>query len=553
MTRTTRGRLVRPVVVLGLVVAAHSVLAAPATAATTRSPAATTRSPTVAATTPVPAAAAALTTTRGPAADGPTTLAALYPVADAWVDSINPTANHGTGSYLKADGLPVAVAYLRFTVQGAGTDPSGVLRLHLETASSTGVEVRAVDDTTWEENTLTYHNAPPTGAVVGSSGPVEAGTWVSVDVSSLITGNGPVTFALTTGNDTGIRITSREGTQKPELLVPAPPNPSPYLVTRTGSTTYQAVSQVTGFTYTGRLKTVVESAVTELDGRGGGTIQFDSGTFDLGTDYFKLVEIDDVTFVGAGMDLTFIRNSSSASADTEPFNTKGAVRMVVRDLTVSAGGPARSTSDALDFDDGIDVLVERVRVNAARGRGIVFDGKNQGWSSTGNTVRNCVVTGTFSDGIELLSASRNTVSGCQINHVGGHGIQVNRSSSGADQPNKTSDRNLVTGNVVDHAGQDGVNVDGGEANQIMNNRITNSSDTSTGRDGIRITTPTGVPCLDNVVAGNVATDDQVIKTQRYGLYVASSECRTTVVGPGNDFAGNRSGTIRDAGTGTIYH
>lgn len=542
MTRTTRGRLlVRPVAVLGLVVVAYSGLTAPATAGAAPSPA-------VVGTALSPPAVAASSTTSPP----PGTQAALSPTADAWVDSVDPATNLGTGSYLKVDGLPVAVAYLRFTVEGAGAEPSGVLRFHVETGSSTGVEVRAVDADPWEETTLTYHNAPPVGAVVGSSGPVEAGTWVAVDVSALISGDGPVTFALTTSNDTAIRITSREGGRKPELLVPAPANPSPYLVTRIDTSTYQAVSQVTGNTYTGGLKEVVENAVTELDGRGGGTVQFDAGTFDLGTDYFKLVEIGNVAFVGAGMELTFIRNYSTADADTEPFNTKGAVGMVIRDLTVSAGGPARSTSDALDFDDGVDVLVERVGVSASRGRGIVFDGKNQGWSSTGNVVRDCVVTGTAGDGIELLAASRNTISGCQIHHVGGHGVQVNRSSSSADQPNKTSDRNVLTGNVIDEAGQDGVNVDGGEANQILNNRITNSSATTSNRDGIRITTPSGIPCLDNVVAGNVVTDTQVTRTQRYGLHIAVSGCRATVAGPGNDFTGNLAGAIRDRGSDTVY-
>ncbi|MFI6226424.1 right-handed parallel beta-helix repeat-containing protein [Micromonospora echinospora] len=535
MMRTTRGRLVRPTV--ALLVAVAVTVCGPV-------------NPAAAAIPHVPPPAA----TPPPAPPDPTPAPASAPVtptADAWVDSMDPATNHGTGS-LKVDGLPVAVAYLRFDAQGVDPEPSALLRFHVETSSSTGVEVRAVGDEPWQETTLTYHDAPPLGAVVGSSGPVSAGTWVSVDVSALVTGDGPVTVALTTGNDTGVRITSREGTAKPELLVPAPPNPSPYLVTRTGAVTYEAVSQVTGQSYRGSLKSVVESAVSQLDGRGGGTVAFGPGTFDLGGEFFKLVRIDDITFVGAGMDLTLIRNHSTASADTEPFNTKGAVRMVVRDLTVSAGGAPRSTSDALDFDDGVDVLVERVRVTAARGRGIVFDGKNQGWNSTGNTVRDCVVTGATSDGIELLASSRNTVTGCAISHVGGHGIQINRASADADQPNKTSDRNLVTGNVVDQAGQDGINVDGGTANQIMNNRVTNSADDTAGRDGIRLTSPTGVGCAENVVAGNLATDDQAVRTQRFGLHIATSRCVATVVGPGNDFTGNLSGGIRDAGTDTVY-
>jgi hypothetical protein len=56
-----------------------------------------------------------------------------------------------------------------------------------------------------------------------------------------------------------------------------------------------------------------------------------------------------------------------------------------------------------------------------------------------------------------------------------------------------------------------------------------------------------------VVSGNTATDNQATKTQTYGLYIASSLCNRTVVGPGNDFAGNRVASIRNLGTNTIFN
>ncbi|WP_431908813.1 DUF7594 domain-containing protein [Micromonospora carbonacea] len=488
----------------------------------------------------------------GPAA--PAAAATLTPVADATVDADHPDRNYGTAVSLRVDGSPREVAYLRFDVTGAGAEPSAVLRLYAETASSTGLSVHGVSAVDWREDTLTYQNAPPIGPAVASSGPTAADTWLSVDVSALVAGEGPVTLALTTTNDTGFRLTGREGTdtRMPQLIVPAPPNPSPYTISRVGDATYRAVSQVTGQTWTGSLKSVVESAAADVNRLGGGTIVFTAGTFDLGTEFFKLVGLRNVTFAGAGMDLTLIRNYSSAAADTEPFNTKGLDGGVVRDLTVSAGGPPRTTSDALDFDDGNNMLVERVRVTASRGRGIIFDGKNQTWTSMGNTVRDCQVSGTASDGIELLATSGDTVTGCEITDVGGHGIQVNRSSPTADQPNKTADHNLVSGNRIDQAGQDGINVDGGDDNHIVDNHVTNSADDTAGRDGIRITTAPGVPCSGNVVSGDVATDSQAVKTQRYGLNIASVGCVATVVGPGNNLAGNLSGAMRDAGTGTVF-
>ncbi|MFI2712146.1 DNRLRE domain-containing protein [Micromonospora sp. NPDC018662] len=475
----------------------------------------------------------------------------LTPAADAWVDASHPTVNAGRTASLRVDAVPRQVAYLRFDVTDVDSDPTAVLRLYVETASSTGVDVHPVSNHTWDESTITYDNAPPVGETTVRSGPVGADTWVSMNVSSLVTGNGPVTVALTTTNDTGLRVTSREGVNKPQLLTPAPPNPSPYVVTRTGSATYRAASDVTGETYTGSLKTVLESAVVELNRLGGGTVRFGAGTFDFGAEYMKLEGIRRVTFVGAGMYDTLIRNDNSSAGDTEPFNTKGWDGVIVRDLAVSAGGAFRSTSDALDFDDGNNMLVERVRVTASRGRGIVFDGKNQTWTSMGNTVRDCVISGAQSDGVELLATSGDTVTGCTITDVGGHGIQVNRASSTADQPNKTADHNVISDNVINQAGQDGININSGTDNRILDNEITNSSDDTPNRDGIRVTTATGITCVDTVVSGDVAIDDQTVRTQRYGLYVTEG-CNATVVGPANTFTPNRVSAVRDAGNGTIF-
>jgi hypothetical protein len=76
---------------------------------------------------------------------------------------------------------------------------------------------------------------------------------------------------------------------------------------------------------------------------------------------------------------------------------------------------------------------------------------------------------------------------------------------------------------------------------------------TTSRDRIRIGVSDSQTSNDNVVQYNVATDTQTTKTQRYGLNVASSLCNRTVVGPGNDFTGNRVRAVNDVGTGTIYY
>ncbi|MGZ4438097.1 MAG: CBM96 family carbohydrate-binding protein [Nocardioidaceae bacterium] len=472
-------------------------------------------------------------------------------VADSYTDASLPTTNFGTRTYLRTDNSPVLRAYLKFSVSGYTPGTRATLRVYAESASSTGVSVRKVTDTTWKETTINAGNAPSVGPVLASSGAISSGRWVTLDVSSAVTGDGLVSLALTTPSSTAVRFTSREGVNKPQLLASSSTNSATtFQVSRTGTSTYRAASSTT--VYTGGLKQVVESAVATLKAAGGGTVSFTSGDFDLGSGYFKLTSVRNITFAGAGMNATVVRNNSSAAADTEPFNFSGAFGVTVRDLTVSAGGPARTTSDALDFDQGNDVLVAGVKVTASRGRGIVFDGKNAGWTSERNVIRGCVISGVPSSGIEFLASSRNRVEGCTITDVGRYGVQLNKSSPLADQPNKKSSDNVLSGNVIDQAGLDGINLNGGDRNRIEGNRVTNSSDDASGRDGIRIGSTNSVSCNDNVVANNVATDTQAVKTQRYGLNVASSLCVATVVGPGNQFAGNRVKAINDLGTRTVY-
>jgi parallel beta-helix repeat protein len=317
------------------------------------------------------------------------------------------------------------------------------------------------------------------------------------------------------------------------------------------SSNYEAKSS--SKTHTGSLKAVVESAVTDLKGTGGGTVTFVAGVFDLGPDYFRLEDMTDITIQGAGMNATTIQNFSTMLDDTEPFNTKGATRVTIRDLTVSAGGTPRTTSDALDFDRGNNNLVERVKITASRGKGIIFDGKNFGWDSQGNTVRNCDISGTNNDGIQFLASSNNRVESCFIHDTVKDGIEATKSQSLPDsfQANKKSNDNIIIGNTIDNAGENGIRIHSSDRNLITGNHITNSSDDGSNFDGIHITSTDSITCDDNRVEGNTATDNQATKTQAYGLNINSSLCNRTFVGT-NNFTGNKTGAIRDLGTNTQY-
>ena len=338
------------------------------------------------------------------------------------------------------------------------------------------------------------------------------------------------------------------------LAAPALAAPTSFKVAPTTGGSYTATATPPGAVYTGTAKLVVEKAVADLK-TSGGTVNFTTGTFDLGIQYFLLGNIHDIVFAGAGIDKTIIKNSTDAVADTEPFNMHDAQRLTIQDLTVSAGGSPRTTSDAIDSDGGNDTVIQRVKIIASRSKGIIFDGKDKTRSADRNVIKDCVISGTTSDGIELLASRHNTVQGCTITNVGGHGIQLNKAPhvlTQIGQPDKKSSDNVVTGNTIDNAGQDGINVTSGDRNQITNNVITNSSNVTPRRDGIRVTSFESITCDDNVVSGNTATDNQPVKTQKYGLNIESVLCNRTVVGAGNQFTGNLTAPIHNLGTGTIF-
>jgi parallel beta-helix repeat protein len=314
-------------------------------------------------------------------------------------------------------------------------------------------------------------------------------------------------------------------------------------VSRVGTTsTYLAVSRTTPSSYTGTLKFVVESAAASLVSSGGGNILFTAGDFNLGTEYFKLHNTHDVVFAGQGIDVTFLHNATDEAADTEPFNCSNCDRLTIRDMTIAAGGAVRLTSDALDFDSGDDNLIQRIKVIQSRGRAIVFDGKNTGFTAFRNVVRDCIITGSIAlDGIQFLASSDNRIENCTISGVARHGIYMSQSSASADQPNKPSDNNVISGNTVQTVSGNGIAVNSSNRNQIIGNTVVSNV-----MNGIHLTSTASLPCNDNLVNLNTINSNT-----RYGLYIVSPACNGTVVWS-NTFSGNGLGAIRDLGTGTIY-
>jgi hypothetical protein len=147
---------------------------------------------------------------------------AYKPVADAYVLSSTPSTNYGASPQLLVDASPIARSYLRFNVSGvSGTVIKAMLRVYATNGSSTGYRVYAITNNNWVETTINYSNAPLFSSVLGSSGPVSANTWTSVDVTSFIKGNGTWSLALATTSTDAISLASRQATNRPLLLIQA--------------------------------------------------------------------------------------------------------------------------------------------------------------------------------------------------------------------------------------------------------------------------------------------------------------------------------------------
>jgi hypothetical protein len=184
------------------------------------------------------------------------------PVADAYVAGDFATTNYGRSVSLRADASPVYQSYLRFNVGDlSGTVTNATLRLYTTSSSTTGYQIKQVTSQNWEEGVITYSNAPAMGAVIGSSGSFTAGNWTSVNVTSLITGNGIYDLALTTSSTAALNFNSRDaGSNQPQLVIQTSTSASTPTPTQTATAT---VTPTTGSGNTLTFTTVADARVVQ--------------------------------------------------------------------------------------------------------------------------------------------------------------------------------------------------------------------------------------------------------------------------------------------------
>ncbi len=209
--------------------------------------------------------------------------------------------------------------------------------------------------------------------------------------------------------------------------------------------------------------------------------------------------------------------------------------------------------------DGIDQqgsVVGNVCINDAR-NGIFLAPGCERCTVTGNTISGC------SSGIALNNSRRNTISNNVIEHTMGSGAiyLVASSEFNTIVGNWVFDvarmvdangiylfndctHNTIRGNVVSECNRSGIAVYANSHDNIIGGNICFNNNL----DGIGTFYGIFINSGDNcILMNNQCFDDQAIKTQSYGIGIASDNCMAAY----NDVRGNITGGISNTGLGTI--
>jgi hypothetical protein len=183
------------------------------------------------------------------------------PIEDTYVDDKRPTESYGANPALEIRGQNRndVNSYLKFSVSGSGGIVGGAfLRLFVERGGRDGGSIYFVSNefpnspSAWTEETLTWDNAPPiSGTALDSAGPVDAGTWIELDVSQAVTGDGMYSFALSSSTNGWITYTSSEAGQNTPVLAIVNNSNTPPQVTITSPADATSVDSGTSVSFAG--------------------------------------------------------------------------------------------------------------------------------------------------------------------------------------------------------------------------------------------------------------------------------------------------------------
>ncbi len=169
-------------------------------------------------------ATVAITVTSG---GGSTTLT-FNPTDDAQVKSTSASSNYGAMITIRVRaGSEVYNSYLKFNVTGlSGAVQSAKIRLFVTDDGPDGGSIFTVSNNTqgtstpWTQSNLTWNNAPTiSGTALSSAGTVSLNTWIELDVTSALTGNGVLSFGLKSNSSNSVLYSSKEGSNAPQLVI----------------------------------------------------------------------------------------------------------------------------------------------------------------------------------------------------------------------------------------------------------------------------------------------------------------------------------------------
>jgi hypothetical protein len=159
--------------------------------------------------------------------------AAFTAAADAYVRSDAPRANFGASPRISAQGGTDSArkAYLRFDVAvplGSDVESATLLLFSRSAGSSEGVALHGLWNARWDEETITYLNAPQEDPEeVSRAAEYLANAWLSFDVTPLVPGSGSVSMVLTAEDETWHGFRSSENKTPPVLVLETRPAPEP--------------------------------------------------------------------------------------------------------------------------------------------------------------------------------------------------------------------------------------------------------------------------------------------------------------------------------------
>lgn len=190
-------------------------------APTTTVPAPVTTTSTTQATTTTPTTIPTTTTTTVPEAIGEEIV--VVATEDTVIDNGDPELNFGDAPVLEIeqDGADTRRALVAFDISDipeGGTVTRAILQLFQIDSSPEGALVSLADGD-WTGSEVTWSTAPPVGAPITPLAGGAEGAVIELDVTSAVSGNGRVSFYLTTESEDGIDFASLEGTQQPPTLV----------------------------------------------------------------------------------------------------------------------------------------------------------------------------------------------------------------------------------------------------------------------------------------------------------------------------------------------